>query len=81
MKALTIRNLPPDVEKLLKRRAAEKRLRLNKAVTSLLEEVAGRKKVLHHDLDHLAGSWTKKEASDFNKTLSKQRIIDKELWN
>lgn len=30
----------------------------------------------YHDLDALAGSWTKKEATAFDKALAKQRTID-----
>ncbi|HET6267256.1 MAG TPA: hypothetical protein VFG11_06020 [Acidobacteriota bacterium] len=38
------------------------------------------KKVVHHDLDSLSGSWSKEEASEFDSNLSQQRLIDPELW-
>ncbi len=31
----------------------------------------------HHDLDDLAGSWSKKEAAEFDKALADQRTIDR----
>ena len=34
----------------------------------------------HHDLDDLAGSWSKKEAAEFDKSLAAQRTIDLDLW-
>ena len=52
----------------------------------LLEEGTGirdkknGKKSLHHDLDSLAGSWTKEEAEEFDKSLASQRTIDLDLW-
>jgi hypothetical protein len=51
----------------------------------LLEESAGirgKKKggPSHHDLDDLAGSWSKEEASAFDKALARQRVIDPDLW-
>ncbi len=58
---------------------------VNKAVIELLEESAGGKAkkkapVRYHDLDHLAGTWTKEEAAAFDKLIAEQRMIDPELW-
>jgi hypothetical protein len=57
---------------------------VNKAVITLLEEHVNHDKkkpsALHHDLDDLCGSWTKAEATAFDKTLTKQRSIDPDLW-
>ena len=33
-----------------------------------------------HDLDHLAGTWSRKEAAAFESALREQRKIDPELW-
>jgi len=85
MKVVTLRKLPPEVIKVVQRRARERGTSISKAVISLLEEAAGvRQKrlapTLYHDLDTLAGSWTKEEAASFEKGLRKQRRIDPELW-
>jgi len=80
---VTLRNLPPQIIQLIRKLALEKGTSLNKAVIALLEEkLEGpvKKKKLHHDLDALAGSWTKQEAAQFEKSLSSQRRIDPELW-
>jgi hypothetical protein len=85
VKIVTLRKLPPEVSKIVQRRARERGTILNKAVISLLEEAAGiRRKgqgsTLYHDLDTLAGSWTKEEAATFERVLRKQRRVDQELW-
>jgi len=86
MKAITLRNLPPELAKAVRREAERKRTSINKAVISLLQdkaEVRKRKKIRkaqHRDLDALAGSWSKKEAAEFDKALAAQRTIDPDLW-
>ena len=86
MKAVTLRNVPPEIAKLVRKEAERQRTSINKAVISLLQtRVEGRKKkktktANYDDLDALAGSWTKKEAAEFDKALNSQRSIDPELW-
>lgn len=85
MKAITLRNLPPEVARIVQQRAKQKKTSVNKAVIELLEESAGgtaKKKtpVHYHDLDHLVGTWTKEEADAFDKLIAEQRTIDPELW-
>jgi TRAP-type C4-dicarboxylate transport system substrate-binding protein len=83
VKLVTLRNLPPHIAKIIRKRADEAGASLNKAVIRLLEEAVGTKEkkgTLHHDLDMLAGSWTKQEAASFEKALDQQRAIDKDLW-
>jgi hypothetical protein len=59
---------------------------LNKAFIALLEKTTGtkkraqRKQPLHHDLDHLCGIWTKREAGEFTRNVEFQRRIDEDLW-
>jgi len=85
MKAITLRNLPPDVAKTIQQRARKNRTSVNKTVIDLLEASLGKKQtdkevVRYHDLDHLAGTWTKKEADEFEKFIAEQRAIDPKLW-
>jgi len=86
MKAITLRNLPPEIEKIVRKEADRQHTSINKAVISLLERRSKSHKKIkpgikeYDDLDSLAGSWTKKEASEFNKALAAQRTIDPELW-
>ena len=86
MKAITLRKLPPELVKTIRQKAEEKGMSINKAVISLLEEGTGLRdkkkgnKPIYHDLDALAGSWTKEEALEFEKALTLQRAIDPEMW-
>jgi plasmid stability protein len=85
MKAVTLRNLPPELSRIIRRRAAEKRSSINRTVIDLLEEGVGIRskrgvKPLYHDLDALAGAWTKEAGAAFDKALFRQRGIDPELW-
>lgn len=84
MKAVTLRNLPPQLDRTIRQRAKNKGVSVNKAVISLLQEHLGQSKRKParrcHDLDGLAGSWTKQEAEAFDRALAKQRGIDLELW-
>ncbi|MHB8844220.1 MAG: hypothetical protein ACYC7L_05665 [Nitrospirota bacterium] len=86
MKQITIRGIPENVEKVIKKEAARKRTSLNKALVSLLEKAAGtsapakNKPVRYNDLDHLAGLWAREEAAAFDKALNAQRTIDEGLW-
>lgn len=84
MKAITLRNLPPGLVKTIRQKAEEQGTSINKAVITLLEQRTGSgskkngKKALHDDLDSLAGSWTREEAEEFDKSLASQRTIDPE---
>lgn len=85
MGAITIRNLPPELGRLIRQKAKSERTSLNRAVISLLEEATGlgrqdRKELVHDDLDALAGSWTKEEADEFDAFLREHRTIDPEMW-
>jgi hypothetical protein len=80
MKAVTVRNLPPAVARAIRDKARRERTSLNRTVISLLEEATGHasakrgRPVLHEDLEHLAGSWTKEEADDFDAYLKESRF-------
>ncbi len=83
MNAITVRNLPPDVAKAVKAKARREKLSLNRAIVALLEEATGSqagKRVLHHELDHLAGRWSEAEYLEFLEAVREQRQIDPEMW-
>jgi len=84
MKAITLRNLPSDLDKAIRKRARGKRVSVNKAVIGLLEEHLSQDKMkraeLHYELDDLCGSWTAAAAAAFDRALAKQRAIDPDVW-
>ena len=85
MKAITIRNSPPAVARAIRERAVRDGVSMSRAVVSLLEEATGRKRLrgaahVHHELDALAGAWSREESVEFERALREQRTIDPELW-
>jgi hypothetical protein len=83
MTAITLRNISPELQAAIRKRAAAEGLSLNKVVLRMLEEASGHRRSrrdLHHDLDHLAGTWSEEEAAAFDSALAKQRRIDAEHW-
>lgn len=86
MKQITIRDLPREVEKTIRSESKRKGLSLNRVIISLLEKTVGaekrrvQKRVLYHDLDHLAGTWSRAEAEEFERNLRDQRQIDEDIW-
>jgi len=85
MNAITIRNLPPDVARVIRQKAKIEGTSLNRTVINLLRERVDPPKrrtkgTRYRDLSALAGSWTRAEAAEFNKHLAAQRKIDPELW-
>ncbi len=81
MGAITIRNLPPEIDSAIRQRAQQEGISLNQAVIRLLgETIHPPKNKTYHDLDHLFGIWTKEEADAFDAVLAEQRQIDPKDW-
>ena len=85
MKTVTVRQIPPALARVIEQRARRRRSSINKAVLGLLEEAAGlaghkSAPARHHDLDALAGTWTREEAKEFDRALWAQRPVDPDLW-
>jgi len=82
MNTLLLRNIHDDIMNLFRKRAADQKTSLNKAVVQLLVETFGpgsSKKKIHHGLDDWYGGWTKEEADEFNRQLFADRRSDAEL--
>ncbi len=82
-KAITLRNLPPEVARLVREKARAEGISLNQAVIRVLEAQLGgraRTEAVHHDLDALAGAWSAAEAAAFEQALAEGRRVDEELW-
>jgi hypothetical protein len=84
MTAITLRKIPSQLQKIIRQRAAQEGLSLNRTVLRMLEEAAGQRtggdRAAHDDLDHLAGTWSAEEAELFEAALAEQRRVDPELW-
>ena len=82
MKAITLRNLPPEVARFVRKKAQADKTSLNKTVIGMLEEAAGvdPKPRKRRDLSRWAGTWSTEEADAFDQALAEQRKIDPEIW-
>jgi len=81
---LTIRALGSRLRAALEQEAARRGLSLNKTVVALLSERLGLAGPAapgeYGDLDELAGTWSKSEATRFDEALHAQRPVDPKLW-
>jgi hypothetical protein len=84
MDAITLRKLPPKVAEAVRKRAAERKTSLNRAVIGLLEEsaavAASAAQEEHRELDELCGAWSRAEARAFDRALEEQRRLDPDVW-
>ena len=86
MTQLTVRGIDSVLHEMLKTQAKLKGMSVNSYVLEILREALGQvepggDRPLFHDLDHLAGTWSTEQASEFEQTLTEQRQIDETLWS
>jgi len=81
---LTIRSIGSRLRAALEREASRRGQSLNKTVLALLAERLGLAESAapaeYDDLDELAGTWSKSEATRFDEDLHAQRQVDPKLW-
>jgi hypothetical protein len=85
MNAITVRNLPPELARVIRQKAKREKISLNRVVIDLLEDATGlgrraKPEVLHHDLDDLAGNWSQEEYDEIIEAVKEQRQIEPEMW-
>ena len=80
-KQYTIRQVPPSVDKALRRKAAQQKTSLNAVVLHALEVEAGvnLEPRTHHDLDAFFGSWVEDKA--IAEPVAEQRRIEPGAWD
>jgi len=84
MAAMTVRGIDDAMAKLLKEKASEQGISVNRLVLNLLKESlklrARRRGGVYEDLDHLAGTWDESDAAEFEKNTAVFSQVDEELW-
>lgn len=79
-----LRNVNPSVMSLLKKEATKQKISINSLILQIIEQSLGiahsPKKVVFHDLDYLAGTWSQKDQKEFSENIKSFENIDKELW-
>ncbi len=80
-----LRGIPDPVFTLLKKESTKQKISINTLITRLIEQSLGYtykvKRATYHDLDSLAGTWSKKDATVFKKYTAFLEKIDNELWS
>lgn len=76
----TIRNVPPEVDRVLRRRAKETAKSFNQVALDALVAGTGQSMTPKRDLGEVVGSLTKKEAAHIEEEVRLQHQIDPELW-
>lgn len=76
----TLRNVPPALDRALRRRAKQLSKSLNEVALEALTRGAGVEHEVreHADLDFLFGSWV--DDPEFDQAIADQRKIDPDLW-
>lgn len=76
----TVRDVPAHVDRLLRRRAAEERVSLNRFLQDVMARAVGAETEapVYHDLDALAGAWEDDPA--FDRAIAEQDRVDEKLW-
>jgi hypothetical protein len=84
MKTITVRGVDPDLDQAIKSRAEGDNISVNQWVLKILKKATGMEKEplfkKHHDLDELAGGWTKEDAAAFQKNTQIFERIDEDVW-
>jgi len=84
MKTITIRGIDPGMDRVIKSRAKQNSLSVNQWILLALKKVTGMGKEpvfkKHHDLDALAGGWSREEAEAFQKNTQIFERIDEDTW-
>jgi plasmid stability protein len=84
MKTLTLRGLDAATEKALRARAKAGSGSMNRAILEVLRESLGvtnsPRRVVHHDLDALAGTWSQADRHAFDKATQPLSCVEEDLW-
>ncbi len=75
----TIRGIPAEVDRALRRKARERKMSLNSLLVEELTQAAGLPvKRKQRSLEGIAGRW--KDDPEFDSAVKEQRKIDTDLW-
>ena len=80
MKAITLRNVPPDLAEALDREKRRRGQSLNRTAIELLKQGLGVGSPRSNGLGRLAGGWSEEDAREFERALASFGEIDPEMW-
>jgi hypothetical protein len=84
MTTMTLRGIDDRTAAILKERARKEGTSVNVLMLRLLKESLGIEKkkrgAVYGDLDHLAGTWSTKDAAEFEQVTAVFEKVDEEMW-
>lgn len=84
MGVMTVRGLDDITIKALKEKAKQEGTSINTVLLRILRKELGIEKkkhtVVYNDLDHLAGTWDKRDYMEFQKNTEDFEKIDEKMW-
>lgn len=83
MRSITIHDLDPSIAALVKQRARDEGLSLNRTLKLLLEEALGVRPAAQKHRAHFekfCGMWTKAQAAEFDRTVADLGTVDPADW-
>ena len=84
MGTMTLRGIDERIAGALKERARKEDTSVNTVTLRILKESLGlekkKRRVLHDDLDYLAGTWSARDAAEFEQAISVFEAVDKDMW-
>ena len=82
MSQITIRELDPNLELLIRQKSEAEKKSLNTVVQDLLKKAVGlgSEPQRKRNLTSLAGTWTQDEADAFEQTQVDFQKVDEDLW-
>ncbi|MCW8800572.1 MAG: hypothetical protein OQK71_06575 [Desulfobacter sp.] len=82
MNQITLRQIPENVDALIRQLSKEQKKSINKTIIELLEKALGvsRDSSKKRNLSQLAGTWSDRESEEFKKNTAQFDKIDWEIW-
>lgn len=84
MAVMTVRGIDDNVLRALKEKAKKEGTSVNATLLKVLRESLGLEKkkrtIIYDDLDHLAGTWSEKDYSEFQSRIDSFETVDKKMW-
>jgi plasmid stability protein len=84
MSTMTLRGVDETIAGALKEKARREDTSVNAVMLRILKESLGIEKkkrtIVYNDLDHLAGTWSARDAAEFESATAVFEKVDEDMW-
>ncbi len=80
---MTLRGIDDQIAAALRQKARKEGTSVNTLLLKIIRESLGidkKRTITYDDLDHLAGTWSTKDAAEFERATSVFEKVDEDLW-